>query len=45
MYRCKKCSKAVIVLAKEKPIKVCDCVAPIVIDLRAEARGKGGVKS
>lgn len=42
MYRCKKCGVAVIV-HNGKIHKGCTCVAPIILDLQAEAKGKGGL--
>lgn len=49
MYSCKKCGLAVIVFdgsgkILDKPIKACECNAPIVADMSATATGKGGIK-
>lgn len=50
MYKCSKCNLAVIVYdgngkILDKPIKACECSAPIVADMSATASGKGGVKA
>lgn len=49
MYYCSKCLLAVIVFDEhgkilEKPIKACDCKAPITVDMSATAKGKSGIK-
>lgn len=44
MYKCSKCGLAVIVIKDEKPIKACNCNAPIISDMSAVTVGKGGLK-
>ena len=43
MYKCSKCSLAVIVLPNIEPIKACKCEAPIIAEMKAHATGQGGV--
>ena len=42
MYKCKKCGAAVIV-HNGKIHKVCTCAAPIITEMKAEAKGSGGI--
>lgn len=43
MYCCKECKLAVIYL-DGKLIRGCKCNAPVIVDLKAEAKGSGGLK-
>lgn len=43
-YVCSKCGLGVIVVPGEKPIKPCECNAPIVTNLSVSIQGHGGVK-
>ena len=40
-YKCEKCNLAVIIIDGEKPIKACNCEAPIIAEMEAVAHGKG----
>lgn len=42
MYRCKECKREAI-LCDGKLIRACQCNAPVVIDLKGEAKGSGGL--
>lgn len=49
MYSCSKCGLAVIVYDEkgkilEKPIKACNCNAPIKVEISAITHGYGGLK-
>lgn len=44
MYRCKECGRAVIV-HNGKIHKACTCVAPVIMEMSAVAKGKGGIKA
>jgi hypothetical protein len=42
-YTCSKCGMGVIVIPNEKPIKACNCNAPIVTNLETVIIGRGKV--
>lgn len=49
MYKCSKCGLAVIVYdgqgkILEKPLRPCECDAPIIMDMHASVVGKSGIK-
>lgn len=44
-YYCSKCKLAVIVVKDEKPIKACNCNAPIYANMEATAKGVSKMQS
>lgn len=43
-YTCKQCGLAVLVRPGHEPLRACDCKAPIVANVTAQAHGTGGLK-
>lgn len=44
MYKCKQCNTPVLVVPNEKPVRACNCNAPIIATMEATVIGVGGIK-